>query len=152
MCSSDLDVIEIETNQFVLQQRITQNTAAEFVNFGQSLDLCPYNCSLYVGAPQDSTPAWKAGTVQRSVNQARTYGTITATVANPAMTAGQTLRVNNVDIVVPASDPTVHGLAAAINGGEAGTNTGAPNASAVVSDTGYLTIFATNLEIGRAHV
>lgn len=141
------DVIEIEINQFKQQQIITQDTVAEFVNFGQSLDLCPYNCSLYVGAPQDSSVVWKGGIVQRSVNQSRTYGSITATVANPSLTAGQTLRVNNMDITVPASpNNTVTGLAAAINGGEAGTNTGAPNATATVSTDGYLTISVTNTD------
>ena len=141
------DVIEIEINQFVQQQLITENTIAEYTNYGQSLDLCPYNCSLYVAAPQDSSIVWKGGVVERSVNQARSYGTITATLAPTSLTAGQTLRVNNVDIAVPASpNNTVVGLAAAINGGEAGTNSGAPNATAVVSATGYLTIFVTNTD------
>ena len=141
------DVIEIEINQFVEQQLITENTIAEYTNYGQSLDLCPYNCSLYVGAPQDSSIVWKGGVVERSVNQARSYGTISSTIANPSLTAGQTLRVNNVDIAVPASpNNTIAGLAAAINGGEAGTNSGAPNATAVVSATGYLTIFVTNTD------
>ena len=141
------DVIEIEINQFVQQQLINENTIAEYTNYGQSLDLCPYNCSLYVGAPQDSSIAWKGGVVERSVNQSRSYGTITSTVANPSLTAGQTLRVNNVDIAVPASpNNNVAGLAAAINGGQAGTNSGAPNATAVVSTDGYLTIFVTNTD------
>ena len=141
------DVIEIEINQFVEQQLITENTVAEYTNYGQSLDLCPYNCSLYVGAPQDSSIVWKGGVVERSVNQSRSYGTITATLAPTSLTAGQTLRVNNVDIAVPASpNNTVTGLAAAINGGEAGTNSGAPNATAVVSTDGYLTIFVTNTD------
>jgi hypothetical protein len=48
---------------------------------------------------------------------------------------------------VPASpNNTVAGLAAAINGSEAGTNSGAPNATAVVSTDGYLTIFVTNTD------
>jgi hypothetical protein len=141
------DVIEIEINQFVQQQLITENVVAEYTNYGQSLDLCPYNCSLYVGAPQDSSVVWKGGVVERSVNQSRSYGTITSTIANPSLTAGQTLRVNNMDIAVPASpNNNIAGLAAAINGGEAGTNTGAPNATAVVSTDGYLTIFVTNTD------
>jgi hypothetical protein len=144
------DVIEIEINQFVEQQFVGAgggNAIAEFTNFGQSLDLCPYNCSLYVGAPQDSSIVWKGGVVERSVNQARTYGTITSLDPNPSLTAGHTLRVNNVDIAVPASpNNNIAGLAAAINGGEAGTNSGAPNATAVVSTDGFLTIFVTNTD------
>ena len=41
-------IIEIEINQFELQQKITQNTEEEFSNFGQAQEICNYNCSLYV--------------------------------------------------------------------------------------------------------
>jgi hypothetical protein len=135
------DVIEIETNQFVQQQIVTQDTVAEFVNFGQALDLCPYNCSLYVGAPQDDTVAWQGGSVQRSVNQARIYGSITATIKNPILTVGDTLRVNNVDCYVPAATGTVTSLQGLANN----INTNAPNATATVSD-GYLNISVTNTD------
>jgi hypothetical protein len=132
------DVIEIETNQFTQVQQIVKDTVTEFTNFGQSLDICSFNCSLYVGAPQDSTQEWKAGSVQRSVNQSRVYGTITATVANPVLTAGQTLRVNNTDVAVPVAG-TVASLATAIN------NT-VPNVTASVSSTGLLTISVKNTD------
>jgi len=130
------DVIEIEINQFKQVQRITQDTVAEFVNFGQAIDICSYNCSLYVGSPQDSTQAYKAGAVERDVNQSRVYGTITATVANPTLTSGNTLRVNNIDVTVPVAG-TVASLATAINAV-------VPNVTASVSTAGYLTIAVTN--------
>ena len=130
------DIVEIETNQFSLVQVINQNTVAEFTNFGQALDLCSYNCSLYVGAPQDSTATWKAGAVQRSVNQSRIYGTTTATVANPALTPGNTLRVNNIDVEVPLSG-TLADFAAAIQ-------STVPNVTASVSASGLLTIAVKN--------
>ena len=149
------DVIEIETNQFVLTQQVKQQTVnasnaivdnpMEFTNFGQALDICSFNCSLYIGAPQDSTQEWKAGSVQRSVNQSRVYGTITATVANPVLTAGQTLRVNNIDVAVPnAPNNTVVGLADAIN--NLVTLGGVPNVTASVSATGFLTISVKNTD------
>ena len=134
------DVVEIETNQFKQQQLITQNTVADFTNFGQALALCPYNCSLYVGVPQDSTTAWKGGVVQRSVAQAQVYGTTTATVANPVLNVGDTVRVNNVDCVVPAATGSVSSLQGLANN----ITANAPNATATVSTTGYLTIFVTN--------
>ena len=102
--NSDLtngDVIQIETNQFALQQRIVQDTVAGYSNYGTSTELCRYNCSLYAGAPQSSLSGFKAGVVERNVNQARTYGIITSTIANPTLTPDDTLRVNNVDVVVP---------------------------------------------------
>ena len=105
------DIVEIETNQFTLVQEVIQQTLnssnvvvdspAEFTNFGQAVDICSYNCSLYVGAPQDSVSGWKAGAVHRDVNQSRVYGTITSTIANPTLTAGETLRVNDIDVAVP---------------------------------------------------
>ncbi len=132
------DVIEIETNQFTQVQQIVKDTVTEFSNFGQALDICSFNCSLYVSAPQDSTQEWKAGSVQRSVNQSRVYGTITATVANPVLTAGQTLRVNNTDVAVPLAG-TVTSLATAIN-------STVPNVVATVSTAGLLTISVKNTD------
>ena len=134
------DLVEIETNQFVQQQKIVQNEVAEFSNYGQAIDLCAYNCSLYTGAPQSSLTVWKGGVVERTVNVARSYGSITATVANPALTVGDTLRVNNVDIEVPAATATVTSLQGLANNIAAY----APNASASISTDGYLTIYVTN--------
>jgi len=138
------DVIEIETNQFELVQIVKQNTVAEFSNFGAAVDLCSYNCSLYVGEPNSSVQIYKGGIVERSVNQSRSYGVITATVANPTLTAGNTLRVNNIDVAVPASNPTVRGLADAINGIPAGIQSGVPNVTATVSAAGFLTLSVKN--------
>ena len=138
--NSDLaigDVIEIETNQFQLVQMIKQDVVAEFSNFGAAVDLCAYNCSLYVGEPQSSAQVYKGGQVQRHVNQSRTYGTIAATVVNPALTAGNTLRVNNIDVAVPtAPNNTVTGLATAINAA-------VPNVLATVT-AGTLTLSVKN--------
>ena len=128
------DIVEIETNQFTVVQTITQNTLEGYSNFGQALDLCVYNCSLYVGAPQSSQQTWKGGIVERSVNQARIYGVISATVANPALTVGNTLRVNNIDVEI--TDGTVATLAADIN-------TNVPNVNATVAN-GILTLAVKN--------
>ena len=130
------DIVEIETNQFNLLQTVSQNTAANYSNFGQAVDICANNCSLYAGEPQSSQQIFKGGVVERFVNQSRVYGTITATVANPSLIAGNTLRVNNIDCTVPAAG-TVTSLATVIN------NT-VPNVLATVSATGYLTISVKN--------
>jgi len=97
------DIIEIETNRFSLVQEIAQDTVAEFSNYGYDTDLCSYNCSLYVGAPNSSVQQFKAGAVERSVNQSRAFGITTNTVANAVLTSGNTLRVNNQDVAVPGS-------------------------------------------------
>jgi len=132
------DIVEIETNQFAQTQIVHQTALEEFSNFGQALDLCSYNCSLYVGAPQSGIQAFKGGVVQRNVNQSRTYGIITSTVGNPVLTAGNTLRVDNIDVAVAASpNNTVANLATAINAA-------VPNVNATVDGSGRLTLAVKN--------
>jgi hypothetical protein len=97
------DIIEIETNGFQLVQVINQQTPVEYSNYGYATDLCSYNCSLYVGAPNSSVQQFKAGAVERLVNQSRIYGIITAPNANANLDNGDTLRVNNQDVVVPSA-------------------------------------------------
>jgi len=129
------DIIEIETNQFRQVQEVEQNIIAEFSNFGQATDICSNNCSLYVGEPQSSQQVFKGGVVERFVNQSRVYGTITATVSNPVLTIGNTIRVNNIDVIL--TDTTVTSLASAIN-------TTVPNVLATVNTAGYLTLSVKN--------
>ena len=134
------DSIEIETDQFRLLQQVVQDEPAQYSNYGQAVDLCVYNCSLYTGAPNSSIQTIKGGVVERQVNQSRVYGAITSTVVNPTLVPGDTLRVNNVDCTVPASpNNNIAGLAQAIN-------VAAPNATATVTGAGYLTITVTNFD------
>ncbi len=130
------DIIEIETNQFQQIQEVQQNTIADFSNFGQATDICSNNCSLYVGEPQSSVQIYKGGAVERFVNQSRVYGTITSINANPTLTAGDTIRINNIDVEVPVA-ATLSSLATAIN-------TAVPNVLATASTTGYLTLSVKN--------
>jgi len=109
------DFVEIETNQFSLAQVIAQNSPAEFSNYGQTVDICKTSCSLYAGAPQSSQQEFKAGVVERNVNQSRLYGIITGTTQNPTVTPGNTLRVNNQDVAVPAATVSVTSLQGLIN-------------------------------------
>ena len=109
------DFVEIETNQFSLVQTITQAVPAEFSNYGQAVDICSNNCSLYVGAPQSSLQIFKGGVVERQVNQSRLYGIITGTTQNPTVTPGDTLRVNNQDVTVPVLSGSVTSLQGLIN-------------------------------------
>ena len=133
------DAIEIETNQFAFVQAFSQDTVAEFSNYGYDVDLCSFNCSLYVGAPQSSVQTFKGGVVERLVNQSRIYGIITSTVPNPVLTAGNTVRINNIDVAVPAApNQTVSGLATAINAA-------VPNVTANVVN-GLLQLTITNFE------
>ena len=123
------DTLEIETNQFQFVQQFAANTVIDESLFGQSIDICSNSCSVYVGAPLDSSASGvvQAGMVQREVNQSRIYGITTSTVANPVLTAGDTIRINNTEVAVPA-DNTVAGLVSAIN------TAGIPNVVATASN------------------
>jgi hypothetical protein len=110
------DVLEIETNEFKLIQKIISENAFEESDFGAAVQICPTNCSLYIGAPLDGSVLPQAGAVERRINQSRVYGVITSTIANPTLVPGNTIRVNNTEVAVPASpDNTIAGLVVAIN-------------------------------------
>jgi hypothetical protein len=132
------DVIEIETNQFRPIQTIEQTVPAEFSNFGQALEICPNNCSLYIAAPQSSLQIYKGGVVERHVNQARLYGVIRSTIAASSLNPGDTIRINDIDIAVPAAPSnTVAALATVINDD-------VPNVTASVIN-GLLQLSVTNV-------
>lgn len=110
------DVLEISTNQFKLMQKVTENAPLDESKFGYAVDICPVNCSLYVGAPLSSTVLTQDGSVERSLNQSRLYGVTNSTNSNPSLTAGDTIRINNIPVSVPASpNNNVAGLVVAIN-------------------------------------
>ena len=97
------DILEIEVNTFDLLQIVGADQASEGANFGQAVDLCINDCSLYTGAPQDSSVAPEAGSVERQVNQSRVYGITTSTI-NATLTPGNTIRINNMEVEL--STPT----------------------------------------------
>ena len=93
------DVLEIEVNTFNLIQVIGSNQPGKNANYGSAVDMCIYNCSLYVGAPLDSSVLIEAGSVERQVNQSRVYGTITSTI-NATLTPGNTIRINDMEVTL----------------------------------------------------
>jgi hypothetical protein len=134
------DILEFESNIFNLIQNFSADAPFQSANFGQTVDICPNNCSIYVGAPQDGSVLPEAGSVDRRVNQSRVYGVITSTIANPTLTAGNTIRIQNTPVAVPSSpDNTVEGLADAI------VAAAIPNITAS-SANGLLTISIVNSE------
>jgi hypothetical protein len=134
------DIVEIENNIFTLVQKIQSGQPYDQSAFGAALDICPTNCSLYIGAPLDGTVQTQAGSVQRMVNQSRLYGVITSTNANPVLTAGDNIRINDQLVSVPSvPNNTVQGLSIAIN------QSGIPNVSSSVAN-GLLTINTINIE------
>jgi len=94
------DVIEIENNVFNLAQTVTAAAPFDESNFGTALDICPTNCSLYIGAPTDGTLQIQAGSVERFVNQARLYGVITSTNESPTLTPGDTMFISDFEVTL----------------------------------------------------
>ena len=120
------DIIRVETNQFRLVQTLEANDPQEYSLFGSAVTIDWEGTSIYVGQPQDSSSLIQSGSVTRFVDQAQLYGSITTTIANPTLVAGQTIRVNSVEVAVPAApNNTVAGLVSAIN------SSNVPNALAV---------------------
>lgn len=134
------DILQFESNIFKLIQEIPANAPFEAAAFGSAVDVCPNNCSLYIGAPQDGSVLPEAGLVDRRTNQSRVYGVITSTEVDPTLTAGDTIRIQNTPVAVPSSpDNTVEGFAEAIN------SANIPNIQAS-STGGLLTISVINVE------
>jgi hypothetical protein len=98
------DILQIQANTFNLLQIIGANVPVTDSNFGASVDICRYSCSLYTGAPQDSSVLTNAGSVQRNVNQSRVYGTTTSTNASTLLVPGQTIRINDQEVTVSTPD------------------------------------------------
>ena len=98
------DVLQVQPNTFSLLQIINANAPSLAANFGSSVDMCRYSCSVYTGAPHDSSVLSQAGSVQRNVNQSRLYGTTTSQTVNPELTPGQSIRINNQEVVLSNPD------------------------------------------------
>ena len=95
------DVLQIQPNTFNLLQIINANVPTDSA-FGSSVDICRYSCSLYTGAPHDSSVLTSAGSVQRNVNQSRLYGVTTSVNANPRLQPGQSIRINDQEVIMSA--------------------------------------------------
>ena len=89
------DVIEISTNQFTLLKTIESVLPAEGNQFGSKLDQCPTDYGVYIASPFDSAIQEEAGSVEFYQNQTEVYGSITSTIANPVLTAGEYIRLDN---------------------------------------------------------
>lgn len=102
------DTIEVETNEFSLIQRFQSQEPSFGAGFGYAVAQCVNNCSLYAGAPFDSTNAPQSGVVEYLQNRARIYGSITTTNANPVLVPGEYIRID--DVFVQLSDPAVYDI------------------------------------------
>lgn len=132
------DIIEVETNNFVLADTLVPPASITAIgsDFGHVIEVCGTSCSIYVGAPKDSSHTASSGSVHRYINRPRLYGAIEGTVANPTLTAGNKFRINNY--VITLSGTTVDSLVTDI------TNKDIPNVKASKTTAGRLLIELKN--------
>lgn len=107
------DIIEIEPSVFTLEQVLVSQDIDTGNKYGFYVDQCINDCSLYVGSPYIDSTVPESGQIEVNINQSRVFGTITSTIANPVLTPGDFLRVNNYFIEVTGT--TVESLVADIN-------------------------------------
>ena len=133
------DFIDVDINDFNRYQTLDVLVPYEEALFGSSVSMCRSECSVYVGAPGDVVSNMRdAGTVTRFVNSSRMTGVLVGTEQNPTVNVGDTIRVNNIEVVF--TNTNVEQVAEDIN------NTLIPNVRAYVDD-GYLVIELKNKEV-----
>lgn len=93
------DNIDVDINEFNLVQTLTLNNNNQSAYFGTVTDICRTDCSMYISAPKDNYILPEAGCVTRFINRSRVFGTITGTTADPTVTVGHGIRINNIDVI-----------------------------------------------------
>ena len=125
--------IQIESNNWeLIQKKYGTNNVSTKDQFGYSLDICPYNCSLYVGVPYYSSENnFEVGRIYRLLNQSRVYGTILGKNPNPTAVVNDSIRIN--DVVVKFTGTSLNSVVNDIN------NKRIPGVTAT-NENGYLRI------------
>jgi len=104
-------VLYIEVNSFnVLEQLIGVDSLTNDLTqlqahaaFGTSLTVCGINCAIYTGAPYyDNGTQFSSGAIWKFHNRGRLYGTNTGYKVNPVFTPGDSIRLNNFEVIVSA--------------------------------------------------
>ena len=117
-------LLEIETNQFQLLDELYLSNPIDEARFGYAISVSSAGDEVYIGAPYDGTLLVQAGSVQRFINQSKEFGVTTSTNANPTLTVGSTIRINDILVAVP-QPPTIEELVSQIN------SSNIPNAQAI---------------------
>jgi hypothetical protein len=108
-------IVTIDSNNPVLSQVLfdfeSPQTGAQF---GYSLDLCPNNCSLYVGAPFEDDSTVDGGRVHRFINQGRFFGNAVGNKINPVISGTTVVSLNNFLLQFETGDVLTE-IAAIIN-------------------------------------
>lgn len=138
-------IVTIDINDAVQSAELEDGESDIGSSFGYSLDLCPTNCSLYVGAPFEDAGGKDTGSVYRYINQGKSFGSITGSVVNPTLTANATIAINNFWINFTIGDNLNAVVTKINNAGIPGVGASAvDNKLTIVSDS---TVFADKLNL-----
>ena len=98
-------IVTIDTNNPVLTQIITSGDSTQAgAQFGFSIDLCPTNCSLYVGAPFEDNNTVDGGKVHRLIGQGRFFGSVKGTVVDPVLSEASAISLNKFIVVFDGNE------------------------------------------------
>lgn len=92
-------IVSIETNIFKLVETKISDSPSQLQEFGHSTDICVNGCSIFVGAPFNSTRSLYNGAVYRYLNIGKVFGNVTGTVQDPTVNSGDSIRINNVLVI-----------------------------------------------------
>ena len=108
--------IVVDVNTFNIIQSI-ESPAAIFKGFyGATVAISPDNKNIFVGAPGYRDVDYYNGKVYRYINQALAYGEITATISRPETINSDTIRINDVEVLLQSSGNTTTKIVRDING------------------------------------
>jgi hypothetical protein len=141
---SNGSIVKISTNNFNETTQLTAVDAGEDVEtgamFGYSVDICPTNCSVYVGSPNSDIDKLNEGKVYRFVNQGRLFGNITGEIQDPVISNDSVISINDFIINLTTGD-TLDVVVDAIN------NATIPGVTAY-NDNGYLYVESNIIVMG----
>ena len=100
-------IINVETNKIQLLEQLTSPTPTSGAAFGLTTYISGNDADVYVASPGYTTPGYYSGIVYRFVNQGASYGTITGANFAPAVTSGDSIRINGIDVVFTGTNAAV---------------------------------------------
>jgi len=109
-------VLKVESNQFKFDQILYPvETGIIGAKFGSVIAMCSTGCNVYISSPEYREASYDRGLVTRYVNLGRVYGTVTGTIANPTVSVGDYLIINNraVTFTTTTLDGVIESITAA---------------------------------------
>ena len=108
--------IQIDVNSLNIIQSIESPSAIFKGYYGATVAISPDNKNIFVGAPGYRDVDYYNGRVYRYINQALAYGKITATSSSPQTISSDTIRINDVEVLLQNSGNVTTKVAKDING------------------------------------